>query len=323
MAKAYRKGMALVTLAALLLTGILVAGCSPGSLQKEREREVVVSTYALAEAARAVAGDRVKIRTVIPPGMDAHLFSPTPKDVAELSNADMFVYSGAGFEQWAKGLQGNLSRQTIIVDMSRHVTLLPIDADEAHVHSHGECNHDHSEGGEMHDPHYWLDIDNMIAVTQTLKRELSRLYPEDADTFHRNAAAYIAKLRELKTAYASALAECKHRYLVSNHNAFGYLAKANSLEHISVIGLSSDEQPGAHAVAQIVSLVREKGIGTIFFEELIDDNVAHTIARETGAQAIALHPLENISRDEVQSSQTYLSVMRSNLVKLKDAMECR
>jgi zinc transport system substrate-binding protein len=284
---------------------------------------VSVSTFALLEAAHAVGGSEIDVRSIVPLGGDAHMFSPNPTQVAEISGAALFIYNGAGFETWAENLKNVLPKTTQIIDMSQHVTL--IKGEEEHHDEHETEHHeeDNSHHHGAYDPHYWLDIDNMIKMTQTMDSELSKLLPNKAEQLHKNSAAYIAELEKLKTEYTLGLAECKNRTLISNHDAFGYLAHANKLENISVIGLSSDEQPSARTVAHIVELVKEHGMKTIFFEELINDNVSQTIARETGAKAVPLQPLENISEDELKSHQTYLTIMRENLKKLRVAMECR
>jgi zinc transport system substrate-binding protein len=260
---------------------------------------VVVSTFSLYEAARRVAGNTLHIRSIIPLGSDPHMFSPNPSHVADISKSALFIYNGGGFETWVEPLKNTLPKTTQVVDMSTYVSLL------------------------QNDPHYWLDIDNMIKMTQVVDSELSKLSPDKAEIFHKNAAAYIAELQTLKEEYKGGLAECKNRTLVTNHDAFGYLAHANKLENISVIGLSSDEQPSSQTIAKIIEIVKKDHIKTIFFEELISDNVAQTIAHETGARAQPLQPLENISEDELKSHQTYLSIMRENLKKLREAMECR
>lgn len=288
---------------------------------------ITVSTFSLLEAARAVAGDAMEIRSIVPVGSDPHMFSPNPTQVAELSKSALFIYNGAGFETWAEKMKSTLPKTTAVIDMSQHVALQK--NEEEHHDEHGdEADHeDHDEHEHHHhgayDPHYWLDIDNMVKMTQTLDVEFSKRLPDKAEQFHKNATAYVAELEKLKAEYVSGFSECKNRTLISNHDAFGYLAHANKLENISVIGLSSDEQPSAKTIAHIVEVVKEHGMKTIFFEELINDNVSQTIARETGAKAVALQPLENISEDELKSHQTYLTIMRENLKKLREAMECR
>lgn len=273
---------------------------------------VSVSTYTLYEVSRAIAGESLDIRPIIPPGSDAHMFSPAPKQVADIAQSALFIYNGAGFEMWAESLRNTLPKTTGVIDMSTHVKLIKNE-------HQGEAEHDH--GGA--DPHYWLDIDNMIRMTKTVEAEFSRLFPENTAAYKTASQNYIVRLQKLKEGYTAGLKECKSRTLVSNHSAFGYLAHSNNLEPVSVIGLSSDEQPSAKVIAQVIALVKEHRIKTIFFEEFISDNVAQTIARESGAQALSLQPLENISEDELKSHQTYEPIMRDNLAKLTQAMECR
>lgn len=277
---------------------------------------VSVSTYTLYEVARAIAGESLEIHSIIPPGSDAHMFAPTPKQVADIGQSVLFIYSGAGFESWVEPLKNSLPKTTDVIDMSKHVRLIK---NEDHGEAEHAGGHDHGE----HDPHYWLDIDNMITMTNVIEAKLSRLFPENAANYHASAQEYIARMQKLKSDYAAGLRECKNRILVSNHKAFGYLAHSNGFESVSVIGLSSDEQPSAKVITQVIALVKEHGIKTIFFEEFINDNIAQTIARESGARSEPLQPLENISEDELKSHQTYESIMRINLAKLTQAMECR
>lgn len=308
-----------------------IAFFAPQSEDNENKAEakpiVSVSTFALLESANAVGGNEIDIRSIVPLGSDAHMFSPNPTQVAEISGAALFIYNGAGFETWAENLKNVLPKTTQIIDMSRYVALQKSGEDHHDEEEHADEHHtehadEHHHHGE-YDPHYWLNIDNMIKITQTMDTEFSKLLPSKAEQFHKNSSAYITELQKLKSEYASGLAECKNRTLVSNHDAFGYLAHSNKLENVSVIGLSSDEQPSAQTVAHIVEIIKEHGIKTIFFEEMINDNVSQTISRETGAKAVALQPLENISEDELKSQQTYLTIMRENLKKLREAMECR
>jgi zinc transport system substrate-binding protein len=280
----------------------------PKNSSEEAKPAVSVSTFSLLETANAVAGDAISINMIVPLGNDPHMFSPNPSQVAEISKSSLFIYNGAGFETWADNLTKTLSQNTKIIDMSTHVSLM---------------KSEHGEEGEVNNPHYWLDIDNMIKMTQTLDGEFSKLSPAKAEQFHKNSTAYIAELQKLKSEFTTGMAECKNHILISNHDAFGYLAQANKLENVSVIGLSTDEQPSAKTIAEIIALVKEHGIKTIFFEELVNDNVSQTIAKETGATTQPLQPLENISQDELKSHQTYLSIMRDNLKKLREAMECR
>lgn len=312
---------------AMILSMVFYTPDSRKEVREKTEMPVVsVSIFPLFEIARTVAAETLHIQPIIPLGADAHVFSPNPRQVADMSKSVLFIYNGAGFESWAENLKHTLPSGVGVVDMSRHVTLLKHEEedheDQDHAADHPEEEEAHHDHGGV-DPHYWLDIDNMIRMTRVIESEFSRIRPENATLYRQNATAYIAELQQLKTEYEEGLRECKNRVLVSNHDAFGYLARANALETVSVIGLSTDEQPSAKNISDIITVIQEHGVKTVFFEALVNDNVAQTLARETGARAQSLQPLANISEDELKSHETYLSIMRSNLAKLRDAMECR
>jgi zinc transport system substrate-binding protein len=200
---------------------------------------------------------------------------------------------------WVESFKNTLPPSVHIVDMSEHVGLLD------------------------NDPHYWLSIDNMIVMTREIQRQFSTLLPKNQTVYAANAYHYIEELQKLKQQYEVGLKECKNRTLVTNHNAFGYLAYSNDLKNISIIGLSSDEQPSAKKMGEISTLMQKEKISTIFFEEMINDNVAQAIAKSSGAHSQSLQPLENITQSEFDKNETYISIMESNLVKLRSAMECR
>lgn len=279
---------------------------------KSRKPVVMVSTFSLYEAAHAVAGNTLDIQSIVPLGSDPHMFSPNPTQVAQMTGAAVFIYNGAGFETWAESLKNTLPKTTQTMDMSQHVDLIKGGEDHHDGHHHG-----------AYDPHYWLSIDNMIKMTQTLEATFSRIEPANSALYHKNVVAYIAQLQKLKSEYSMGLKECRIRALVSNHDAFGYLTNTNNLQNISIIGLSSDEQPSAKTIARTIEEVKKYQLKTIFFESFINDSISQTIAQETSTKAVALQPLENISEDELKSHQTYLSIMRSNLAKLREAMECQ
>ena len=298
----------------IVLVAIYFVTPTGNSSQRNEKPTIAVTTFPLYEVARIIAGSQLNIHTVVPLGSDPHMYSPSPSDLVKISQSDVFIYSGAGFEHWVESMVKTLPNSVLVMDMSKHVVLLE------HNH-HEEAADEHEHGA--YDPHYWLDIQNMIKMTQATADLLSKKYPEHESLFQSNAKIYINELKKLENEFKNGLKNCRTTTIISNHDAFGYLAHANGLNTVSVIGLSSDEQPSAHTVANIVNLVKVHKTKSIFFEELMNDNVAQTIAKETGAKAEVLHPLENITQEQLNTHVSYLSLMRSNLEKLKNGLECR
>jgi zinc transport system substrate-binding protein len=298
---------------------------------------VVVTTYPLYEVMKQVGGNTIRLEQVIPHGRDIHTFRPSPKTMVAVSRASLFIHSGAGLEPWNEQLLMSLPSGTEAVDMSRHVTLLEHQEEGAvEGHEHGreeeqghEGHHEHGEEKEHEhhhhgpvDPHYWLDISNMIAMTEAARQLLSELQPQQKDAYRRNAEAFAKELAQLDAAYRKALAACDRHYLVSNHDAFGYLGHAYGFETIAVTGLSPDHQPSAKVMAEVMKLVKTKKIRIVFFEAFVSDSVARALAEETGATVSSLQPLANLSGDEAASNENYITIMYKNLEKIVQALEC-
>lgn len=269
---------------------------------------IAVTNFALYDIATSISDKRIEVKKLIPFGVEVHTYMPSVKTMSELSKAEFFVYNGLGMEPWIKNDYSNG------IDMSRFVQLREEGTShDGHAHSENE----HARGK---DPHYWLDIDNMVRMTDLFEQKLKEHFPQHNEVFQSNARAYIERLRALDTEYKEALKSCKQREIVVNHNAFSYLAQRYGFSAHSVTGLSPDEQASAKKMKEITDLVKDEGIKTIFFESFVSPKVSETISKETGAQIESLQPLANVGKGE--GTKGYMELMRENLHKLSSAMEC-
>lgn len=277
---------------------------------------VAVSTFALYDIVRYVGGDAIEPLMIVPFGVDIHSFEPTPKDFARVNKSALFVYSGAGLEPWA----GNLVSTTKTLDVSKHVRLLyPEDDGQVHAgHRHEEHGHE-----EAADPHYWLDVDNMVTATRVVEKALVELNGDAAPMFRRKAEIYISQLHMLDAHYREVLGSCKQKVIVVNHNAFGYLAERYGFEVRALTGLSPEAMPSAKTMAELTDMVREHGIKTVFFESFVSDRLIKTVAKESGANVDVLTSLANVEAGEAARGVGYKRLMEMNLNKILDAMECR
>ncbi|MHC3993193.1 metal ABC transporter substrate-binding protein [Thiomicrolovo sp. ZZH C-3] len=304
---------AIIVLLALLMVLVLaLVVIVPEKKVQTGKADVIVTTFALYDIARHLLGKDAEVAMLIPFGRDVHTFEPTPQDMIRVQKSRLFLYSGAGLEPWTEPFEsfGNAT------DMSRHVRL----------HAGGHAHHDH---GEEHDddhhgadPHYWLDIDNMIALVTALEQLFTSAFPAvDAGTFRERGAAYIKRLETLDALYRKRLGDCRLDTIVVSHNAFGYLAERYGFHIAAVMGLSPDTMPDAKTMAQLTDIVREHGIKTLFYESFVSDKLVASLATETGVRVDVLQPLANITADEIGAD--YFRLMNANLLKLYDALECR
>ncbi len=306
----------LLILLALLMTALIVL--TPEKKVRSEHPDVIVTTFALYDIARHLLAQDAEAQMLIPFGRDVHTYEPTPLDMARVERSRLFLYSGAGLEPWAS----HFASLKQAVDMSRFVSLRVAE----HSHHHGESeHHDEPEDEETHtsgyDPHYWLDTDNMVRLTEAMQQTFTRLYPKHANAINERAKQYIARLKQLDALYKKRLSTCRLDTIVVNHNAFGYLAQRYGFHVAAISGLSPDTMPDAQTMAALSDVIKTKKIKTVFYESFISDKLAAALAKESGARVAVLQPLANITAKEIGAD--YFRLMNANLLKLHDALECQ
>lgn len=302
------------TLIIILATFALLQSNEDKNLDTENNKALIsVSTFSLYDVTKHIAGETVDISMILPFGIDTHSYEPVPKEVVRLYESDLVIYSGAGLEPWISGYEFKKNA----VDMSLHVDLKELNEHE-HVNHHEEHNHE----ATTFDPHYWLDIQNMIKVASYITKELVELFPQNKELYTQNRDDYITMLNRLDEDYKARLSSCKGNTIVVNHNAFSYLSSRYGFEVEALSGLSPEAEPSAKNMANLIEHVKEYKLKTIFFESFVSDKAIKSIANEAKVGVDVLQPLGNITADEAKKKLSYEDIMRSNLEKIQKALEC-
>lgn len=288
----------------------------PDDLSVENEKSkpsVVLSTFSLYDSAKYIAQDTLDLSMVLPFGADAHSFELTPKIMSKIEDSSLFIFSGASLEPWIARIPSKNS-----IDMSKHVKLITLEGE----HSCGGDTHEsHSHNISPSDPHYWLDLKNMISVSKVLADEFTKILPENKELFQKNAQKYSDKLSKLDEKYKKQLSSCKKDTIVVNHNAFSYLSSNYSFNIESLSGLSPQIMPSPKNIKKIHEAIKEHNITTIFFESFVSDKIIKSIANDLGLKVNVLQPLGNITKDEIGKS--YMDIMDTNMQKIAKALECK
>lgn len=304
----------LATLAACTTASSPDASTPNSSATSKDVLKVAAAIYPIEEVVTRVGGANVELVALTPPGEDPHERDLTAKQLDALASADAVFYLGEGFQPSIEKAIGALDTKIVAVDLLGVVDLLEADqhsATQTGQHSHGD-----------HDPHVWLDPTNMVAIARAVSDLLGTLESSRAPEFADNARNYIADLTALGEEFDSSLAVCRSRVLVTAHAAFAYLARRAALEAHSISGLNPAQEPSARDLEELESLVRDKGVSTIYYETLLPGNVARTIAEATGARTDLLDPIENISAADRRAGATYVSIQRENLARLVTGLGC-
>ena len=318
----------------VVLVALLVAGCQDAPKEAPKAAApprplVVASFYPLYDFARQIAGDRAEVISLVPTGVEPHDWEPSPRDVAQVERATVFIYNGAGFDSGAERLAKNTdAARTVVVEATAGIPLLAVDlpARDTHGHSHG---HPHkaatadAKAAAERDPHVWLDPTLARLQVEAILAGLVKADRANADHYTARAAAYGTRLTTLHEALAAGLEKCQRREIVVSHAAFTYLAHRYKLLQVPVMGLSPEAEPSPAELARVVRQIRRLKAKVIFFETLVSPKLAETLAVEVGATTLVLNPLEGLTAEEEKVGKDYVGVMEQNLKNLRTALECQ
>ncbi len=302
-----------VLIAIVLAAIVMLYNREPEVAPKLPTDTVSVSTFALYDIAGHLLYGIANVSMLIPFGTDIHAYEPTPQDMIRVEKSRLFLYSGAGLEPWANAFVSHAPSK----DMSQFVSLHPLDQDE---HGHHD---DHKTDPAGFDPHYWLDFENMRALTEAMRQIFSEMFPEHSQELKARSERYIAMLESLQEQYRKRLDSCQKRTIVVSHNAYGYLAKQFDFEVLSLSGFTSDALPSAKQVAWISDQVRDRNITMLFDDPFEPSPLLQSVATQSGIEVSVLQPLANLTRAEAEQRQSYQLLMQLNLRALSQAMVCR
>lgn len=292
----------LAVLAATLAAGTAAACGSNTPGNNPNKIDIAAAFYPLAYVSERIGGDNAQVTTLAQPGAEPHDLELTPRQVAQVHDADLVVYLDGFQPAVDTAVQAEASSTSL--DVGTLVTRL---------------NGTDEEGHAAADPHLWLDPTRLATIGDELARRFAAADPAHAADYTARAAALHRDLSTLDMEYATGLKDCARRDIVTGHAAFGYLADRYHLRQIALTGLDPEAEPTPQQLSSVAGDARKSGATTIFFETLVSPKVADTIAREVGATTAVLDPIEGLSPGDTGD---YISIMGTNLGALRTALGC-
>lgn len=319
----FKKHIAVVTIVMVLT--LALTGCALRQrLVVAGKLEVVTTLFPQFDFVREIAGDKVDVSLLLPPGVEPHSYEPSPRDIVDIQKAAVFIYTGKDMEPWAdKIIQAAQGKNLLIVDVSEGLELVDHEHDHAHDHEHeGEHEEEEDHHQEGKDPHIWLDPLYAQKMVDTIVAALAQADPSNANFYRQNGDAYKQELSDLDYKFVQMFAKASTKKIIyAGHFAFGYFARRYGLEHISPYsGFAPDAEPTPQRIAELIKNVKASQGKAIFYEELVDPKVASVIAEQTGAKMLLLHGAHNVSKEDLTSGISYLKIMETNLQSLREGL---
>lgn len=326
----------------LLICSLLLSGCGKTNAAPEKTASdsnkltVIATLFPQYDFAREIAGDKADITLLLPPGMESHSFEPTPGDIIGIQNADIFLYTGDEMEPWVSGIVENIEESPIVTDLSLGIALHKDEHEHEHEHDEEQEEEEHTEErdesyqtisheGHSHafDPHIWTSPINAMHMVESIEQAFIKADPANEDYYHQNAQAYLKKLETLHEKFQTIVAQGNQDTIyVGSRFSLLYFMEEYGLHYVAAYDSCEEEaDPSIKRVVSMIDEMKEHNVKAVYYEELVEPYIAETIAEAADAEPLLFHSCHNLSKDELEAGETYLSLMEQNAINLEKGLQ--
>ncbi|MEK0447862.1 MAG: hypothetical protein RL088_130 [Verrucomicrobiota bacterium] len=284
------------SLGVALLASILISGC--GKAPQASGRPVVLTTFTiLADMAQNVGGEHVEVLSITKPGAEIHGYEPTPGDIVKTKRASLVLWNGMNLERWFEPFFANIKN---VPQFTVTEGIQPMGITDGPYT--GKPN-----------PHAWMSPENAVLYVENIRKALTEVLPQHAESFKANSDAYIAKIRETAApvrAKLSAIPEMQ-RWLVTSEGAFSYLCRDYGLQPLFLWPINADAQGTPQQVQRVIDGIRANNVPVVFCESTVSDKPARRVARETGARFGGVLYVDSLTGPD-GPAPTFLKLLETN-----------
>ena len=283
--------------------------CSGSTTSKSSNKPLVVATSTIiADLTQEIGGEEIELKGILKPGTDPHVYEPVPADSRYLEEAKLILYNGYNLEPGIIKMMNSVGGKARKVAVGEVVKPLELDKGKGEI---------------VPDPHVWGDVENAIAMTNSIRDELAKLSPEDKEKFTQNATKLTSSLKKLDTWVTQQIQTIptEKRKLVTTHDAFQYYGNAYNIPIAgTLIGISTEEQPSAQTVQKLVDSIKKTGVSAIFAETTINPALITTVAQEAGIKLAPRQLFSDSIGAKGSEGDTYIKMIQANTQTIVEAL---
>lgn len=273
-----------------------------------RTLRVVVCVAPQAYFAKRVGGDHVTVTTLVGPGQSPHTYEPTPRQVLDLEEADVYLEMGMPFEETLLAKAREARPALHVVDTRQGITLRRMEAHEAEA-DHGEhVGHEAEAHAAELDPHVWLAPKLAARQVATIRDAFIAADAAHEGDYRANAEALTSELAEVDAEIARALEPLRGQEMLVFHPAFGYFADAYGLRQVPIE--AQGKEPSARELAALIDQARRRGVRVVFVQRQFPTAAAEAIASSIGGAVV---PLDDLAEDYLANLRAIAGAVREGV----------
>ncbi|HOO26449.1 MAG TPA: metal ABC transporter substrate-binding protein [Clostridiales bacterium] len=311
--------MRLKSACALILVFCLALGpLSACDKQADARLKVFCTLFPQYDFARQIGGDKLNLIFMLEPGQDYRSHKPGKAQIKKYAACDIFIYTNDIIEPWVlENLDLLKSKGAVIVNACDGAAFDINLAHDEHTHK-GEDHSDHEHGLE---PHVWTNPLNAALMAENVGRSLIVADPDNAKIYRANLEVLKGQLLNLDALFSDALSQNRRKPLVmADRFTLQYFTMKYSVGYLSAISsCAQNSAPSPETFEKLAKAVKSQNISYVFYRELSDKSIALKLSEETGAIPLLFHSCENLSSEEWEAGNTFVSLMQDNAKNLKTA----
>lgn len=299
----------------ILLTIIITlsfAACgSSGENESDNRLSVVATIFPYYDFAKNIAGDNARVDILIPAGTDIHSFEPTAQDIAKIQNCDIFIYNGGESDTWVENIINSLDQENLpdIMKMTDYVE--PILEQDA----------EHNQGDEM-DEHIWISPRNASNLMGHIMSQMQKLDAKNSQQYKDNYSAYTQEMYSISQSIESIVSSAnKRKIIVGDRFPLIYFTSQYAIDwECAFPGCSSETEPSLDKLSSLEKIIKDEKYKAIIKLANSGNNVAETLAEDTGVKVVTFYDYENVSKKSIDAGETYNTLLAKNSVAIKEAL---
>ena len=306
---------------------------------EQKKYSVVSTSFPGYDFARAVTKNtNISTKMLVKPGAETHTYEPTPQDIIDIKNADMFVYVGGDSDDWVKKILKDVdTKKTHVVKLVDLVSTVEeeivegMEDEDEHDHDHDhDHNHDHDHESHEHkhdhdeeeegpeiDEHVWTSPKKAMEIVKKIAKVASEIDAAEKNKIDDNAEKYVAEIAQVDKDLHQAIDGKISEIVVADRFPFRYFADEFGLKYAAAFsGCSEQTEASAKTISFLINKVKQEKIKKIYKIELSNGKIAETVSKDTGAEVLELHSAHNVTAEDFSKGVTYVDLMKRNLLAL-------
>jgi len=306
---------------------------------EQKKYSVVSTSFPGYDFARAVTKNtNISTKMLVKPGAETHTYEPTPQDIIDIKNADMFIYVGGDSDTWVEKILKDVdTKKTHVVKLVDLVSTVEeeivegMEDEDEHEHDH-DHKHDHDHDHESHahkhdhdeeeegpeiDEHVWTSPKKAMEIVKKIAEVASEIDAAEKNKIDDNAEKYVAEIAQVDKDLHQAIDGKISEIVVADRFPFRYFADEFALKYAAAFsGCSEQTEASAKTISFLINKVKQDKVKKIYKIELSNGKIAETVSKDTGAEVLELHSAHNVTADDFSKGVTYVDLMKRNLLAL-------